>query len=550
MSGVDPLAVVKARQAGYSDAEIADHLQRTAAPQVQQARTAGYDDKEIIDHLATPPKDDSAVKGLLLGAIKPIDNLSTLAMRIPGMGAIDRFGQKLGMQSQGDAAAHNEMGRKANTRTGYQTLGNIAGTLPTLALRGGMALQGAASGALLSDEKTPFGVAKDAAIGAGSSVIGGGVVKGIAALGRPIASKAATVLHNAGVELSPGQLAQSAGGWIGKAVRGVEDKARSVPILGAFIGGSRDRGATQLNHALANRTLANIGKKAPANLPAGHELLDHTETQLSQAYQNVVPRLVGKIDQQFGADLATAKAGTNVLPATKQKQFQTIVRDVFTNRTKGGATIAGQDLKDAESRLTKLAGDYAKSLDPDQRILGNALFKVRGALRSMAIRSNPDSGQELQAINKGWAQLKQMRKSADVRGVVTPSKLARSAEKSGYGKDLARAAVELMPDHVPNSGTADRAGQMLMMRDLLGSGVAAGGGSAAVLAGHAGTAGLSTATGLAAIAPYTKLGSRAINSIAFAKRPAAVQKGSLFLSQLAKGAPIVAPALLANKSRP
>ena len=47
-------AINQARQAGYSDDEIADHLSATR-PGVQTARQAGYSSKEVLDYLGQAP---------------------------------------------------------------------------------------------------------------------------------------------------------------------------------------------------------------------------------------------------------------------------------------------------------------------------------------------------------------------------------------------------------------------------------------------------------------------------------------------------------------
>lgn len=56
-----------ARQAGYSESEISDHLGKAANFNLAQARSSGYSDGEIIDHLskrqAGPPKDTGLLDG-------------------------------------------------------------------------------------------------------------------------------------------------------------------------------------------------------------------------------------------------------------------------------------------------------------------------------------------------------------------------------------------------------------------------------------------------------------------------------------------------------
>jgi hypothetical protein len=269
-----------------------------------------------------------------------------------------------------------------------------------------------------------------------------------------------------------------------------------------------------------------------------------SERKSPGAYQKVVPNLIGKVDQQFGEDLAAAKAGTAILPSARQKQFKQIIDDVFTNRmenTDVGSVISGQNLKDAESRLTMLAKQYTNSSDADQKILGSTLFDVRQALRDMAARSDPESGGQLQAINQGWAKLKQMAASADQNGIITPGRLVRQANKTGYDTDLARAASKLLPDQVPNSGTADRQAVLKLVGDALTGGSLGG---TALATGHlpiaAGAAGL-------AIAPYTQRGQQLLNAFAFAERPKAVQSAAKLANVFAKAAPAITPALLAQK---
>lgn len=502
---------------------------------------------------APAPTDNSAVRGFILGAEKPLDNLSVAASHIPVVGpAIDNLSQAMGMPTAAQSAAQHQAARANNSRTGYQTIGNIFGTLPTAELKGGMAVQGAASGALLSDADTPGGVIRDSTVGALTSL---GIGKGLQTLGSlatPLKNKAAVALHNAGIDLSPGQLWESTGSEIGKAVRKIEDKARSAPIIGSFISAGRDRATTQFNQYLANQALGSIGKTVPAKIPVGHDLIDYASSQLSNEYQKVVPNLVGRFDKKFGADLAQAKAVTNVLPGDKQDQFRNIVEDVLWNRSSGAGSaktmLSGQNLKDAETKLGELIRGYSRSPDHDQRVLSQALSGVQDALRTMAVRSNPQSGAQLQAINQGWARLAQMKKAANVNGVVLPTAYARVANKTGFDLPVARGAAQLLPDHVPNSGTADRVAMLRAAEMMLG-----GGGGASFLTHSSIPLGVGAGTfaaGTLGSLPYTKLGTKMINSAAFAKRPQVVQQAGRLIDLLSHGTPIVVPPLLAARRRP
>lgn len=112
------------------------------------------------------PADNSRSRGFLGGALRPLDNAATWFANTPVGAALDRAGQAIGLDSTAGAVKKNDALRRGNARTGYQMLGNIAGTLPTLALPGGAFVQGAAGGALLTDKPNDLrSVARDAVIG-------------------------------------------------------------------------------------------------------------------------------------------------------------------------------------------------------------------------------------------------------------------------------------------------------------------------------------------------------------------------------------------------
>lgn len=483
---------------------------------------------------APAPKDDSAANGFLGGVLKPLDNLVGYASHIPGFDAVDRLGTAMGLPSANAATAGNERLRQNNSRTGYQTLGNIAGTLPTMALPGGAMAQGAASGALLTDKKTATGVALDSGIGAVGSKLAGAAADGLAWAAKPVVSQTAKVLHDAGIDLTLGQLARGGKGLAARTIAGLEDRAAGLPIIGNVINVARGRGTEQLNKKLAGDALASIGEKLPSKINIGHELLDHVEERLSERYKQVVPRLVGHLDKDFIDEMATIKSANITLPKTQQKQFDAIIKAAYETRMdQGRRSISGQALKDAETSLGEKIRNYSKSSMAAERELASALADARQALRGMAARSDK-SGSELQNVNKGWAQLKQLQGSANLEGEVTPTAMLRQSIKTGWGKELARAAQKTLPNKIPDSGTAGRvmAGQMLL-----------GGGGA--LGGAAGVLSPQVAIPLAAAGlTYSKLGGRALNQFVFRKTGAASGVASKALQGAAKLAPVVIPPLL------
>lgn len=213
----DTFDIEGARKAGYSDAEIADHLAQSRGFDAAGARKAGYSDAEILQHL-TPPPAESFGEGLWKNLPHPIDMLNSMvashqrhataaqeawqagdygkaalhaaAATIPGAGlALDQMGATKALAEQ--AVADARSGHTADAvQHGVQAV-PLAGPILASAIEqgrqgNGAGLAGEATGALLSAAlpkviPPALRVAGDATIGPGSGQIGAGL--GQAALG-------------------------------------------------------------------------------------------------------------------------------------------------------------------------------------------------------------------------------------------------------------------------------------------------------------------------------------------------------------------------------
>lgn len=97
-----------ARKAGYSDAEIADHMAKQASFDTTGARKAGYSDAELIDYLrpkleaftAQPTERDKLLSStpmrLARGGKDAIDGAAQLVARLPGAGAVNKAADAVG----------------------------------------------------------------------------------------------------------------------------------------------------------------------------------------------------------------------------------------------------------------------------------------------------------------------------------------------------------------------------------------------------------------------------------------------------------------------
>ena len=513
-----------------------------AVVQRQQAETAeGAPVRAGAPEAVTPEADDhSALSGFMAGVMKPVDKAAEWIANTSVGKAVDDFGVSLGFPSVADANAEHDEWRRNNTRTGYQTLGNIAGTIPLARLPGGLAVQGGASGALLTDAHDLKGTARDAAFGAGGSVVGGTALRALGGLASGVTTRGARLLHDAGVPLTLGQIGQAAGNLPGRIVGGVEDFVAGLPGVGAIVNLARDRGVNGFNVAVGNRILGNIGERLPRGTQPGHDMIDAVQRRLSNRYEQLVPNLSANVDMPMATALTAARDLAD--QASRAPQLERIINNVFGRRLNGqlgqGATISGQMLKDAESELTRLHGRYAGSTG-DEALFGDAIDMVRQALRDGVRRSNPDHRAELDALNTGWAQMRAFRGAvrsgtdrAKATGVATPGAVLRQSAGRGYRDPLAEAATDILPNRTPDSGTAGR----LLTAGALGGSAYVDPREHPFLSGT-----LATVGGLS-----TRQGQVALNRLAFGARPAAVSALSVPLNRLSRYAPQAVTPLLVS----
>lgn len=574
-------------QKGLSDAEFLDWFGKSRTTPT----TAVLDNAPPAP---AAPTDNSALKGFIYGARDFGDRLEHRIDQIPGLGAV---GNWLEAHSPFTAPGEAERQRAThatelanNSRTGWQTVGQIAASIPLSRLPGGILAQGAATGAIMSDAEDGQGVAMDAAKGAAFSKLAGVGFKSLGGLATGVKNAGARALHDAGIDLTIGQLGRAAGNLPGKIAAGIEDRLAGFPIVGDIVNAARDRGTLAYNKSVLGRALNTVGEKIPEAIKHGHEMVAYVGDRLSEKYQQLLPKLSAKFDVDFLHGVNDARKITATLPDSRKAQFESILYDALHNRmdpatiqavaggknlpavinTLPGAygsgaasaaagkaqpslTLSSTMLKDAESKLNRLATQYRKSMDVDQQRLGEAIGVVRDHLRDLVERQNPAHKGELQALNKGWAQLATAETAAarqgNTTGIFTPkgyAAAARAADNSVRKRATARgqypnqaitdAAADILPNHTPDSGTAGRASLGL-------AGLLTGGGTAALTAHPVLAAGAGAAT-----IPFTRIGQQAMNRIAFANRPLALRGAAIPLNQLAKYAPaLVAPLAVSPK---
>ena len=527
--------------------------------------------------LQSSPEGGGVLAGIGMGLRDPIDAGAQMLRRaVPeSVGqAIDAFGNRLAdmglpvARSEGaegidqainEREAEYQAARQAAGRGGFDWArlgGNIAGTAPLMAaapaaLAGASlpvrmaagGIQGTALGAMspvIGDEAQQDFVGSktdQAALGAAFGAATPAVTGAIGRLVSPQASRAnspAKALMNEGVELTPGQA-------LGGALMRWEDRAMSMPILGDAIRGARGRGNESLNRAVYNRVLEPIGK---ATTKTGREAVDDAARLVSQAYDDVLSKVQFTPDNAFSQSIATLRMMASSLPAKEARSFNNVLqRDVIGPLTKG-RSVDGLTFKRVEAQLGERAQQFLKATDAYQNDVGRALLEAQKALRENLARMNPAHAQELQNVNRSFAQLVRLENAAGKigaqDGVFTPQQLAqairqsdRSARKRAYSggralmQDLSDAAQSRMSAKVPDSGTTER----MLANALAGSALAGSVGLGALTPGAA--IGAAGALGAASLPYLPGIGRAATKSIT--SRPANAQMLAEQLRKLPPG---------------
>ena len=404
-----------------------------------------------------------------------------------------------------------------------------AGMIPSFA-RANPYLQGAAvggaAGALTPTDtgvsgmeavqEIPQKVGLGAVGGAGGTAIGRGIGNVIA----PKLSEAAQKLIGEGVNLTPGQM-------MGGALRKIEDKLTSVPLLGDIIDYSRTKGIEEFNKAAFKRALDPIGGTVPKE--TGRAGVEAVKTQISDAYNTLLPKMTFVPDKPLYDSLSRLDKVVVGLPKPETKMVADNVKAIIQKHMPDNGLISGGSYKAIESDLGELASNYAGSKGTDAMV-GNAYKQALGQVRQALSRSNPEYAEELGNINKAFANFARIRRAgsmANTQEMITPSQLANAVkaadESAGKGatatgnalmQDLTDAGVQVLPSKVPDSGTA---GRNALVSALMGAGGASS--YSAYPTVTALGAGLAGATAL----PYAP-GVRNLVTTAIGRRPESAKK--------------------------
>lgn len=304
-----------------------------------------------------------------------------------------------------------------------------------------------------------------AAAGAGTA----GLLRGLSRVASPAASRDPNVqlLRREGVSPTIGQMAQGH-------ASAAEQRLSSAPILGAAITSGRNRAIDEFNRAVGNRALRSIGAEVPKGMAPGHEMVSFVDEALGAAYDRVLPNIRGQLDAPFQGNIATVRQMAQSMPDSQRNQLNRIIRDQIQKRFTNQGLASGETIKEIESELGRLARGYMRDPNYDNRRMGTAIRELQANLRDMVTRQNPAYADELQNINRGWAELVRLEtaagKAGTREGVFSPAQYLSAVRQAdptlrrrgfskgeALGQDIGRAAQQVLGTTVPDSGTVGRA---------------------------------------------------------------------------------------------
>lgn len=420
--------------------------------------------------------------------------------------------------TSGIGAVGNSLARSLAPRalTGGGRLGNAARAIAP------DAVYGAAYGGIT--EGDPLTGAATATLGSGAGQVIG---KGGQKLFQGVTDPGVQYLSARGIPMTPGQILGNES-RAGRFVQGIE----SMPYIGPAFGQRKIEGLQAFNREAMNDAVAPVGGRVTAFGPDG---LQQAQDAVSQGYRNALDGVNISPDAQFAADAQAAMQAGAAVPKFGEDFTYMMGREV--DPVLNGGILSGPQLQSALQSIGRVRSSFTKNPDAMANYAADAAGQMDDAVTGLVTRQAPDvmpaynnakqafqslapiENASISAVNSGAGQ-----------GVFTPRQLARSISTNtkNYGgraaaargdnlTDLVRYSQAVLPDTVPNSGTADRIASLLVPTAL--------GGTAA------GVSLLSPewAVPIATLAALTSKPGQALTQAALVKRPAAIRRaGGIF----------------------
>lgn len=476
------------RKYGYPDYDPQNLATSLAARDAGQdvpirAPESGYNDPSILDR-ARQSVAESPIGSYFGGAANALTfgGLDELQ----GLAAGDSLSEAWSGTGLGTSEANLRKNLQADANPTASLLGNISGgvmgaygtgalagvgrgavsTFAPRALAGDAAF-GGLYGAGESNDSRLAGAALGATAGAAGGALGRGVMRQVGNAVGGVGGDAQR-LSQAGVRLTPGQIGESSGGTLGRAIKRREDRLAGFSGIGDVIGRRQQEGTRQFNRAAFREGLEGADA-VPSEI--AEEGIDEASDLVSQAYGRALDGRTLQADQQFTQALGRTLNQARSLPSIGDEAAYAVRESVAPFVGQGG-DISGRNLQNIIQELTRRGSKLESSQSSVGPDAANLLRGVTGDLSEMTNRQAPDIMPQFNEANRAYRNLQILKdavgRGMNTEGVFTPAQLgmaARTNAKKFGGRqasterpffDLQRAGQNILPSKVPDSGTAGR----------------------------------------------------------------------------------------------
>lgn len=368
---------------------------------------------------------------------------------------------------------------------------------------------------------TGNGALESAAEGGIGSAIGQGLTRGLGkAVGGVRMSQPVQNMIDRNIPLTTGQT-------LGGMANRVEERAMSIPLIGDMIRNRRLEGIEAFNR----EAFQEAGQPIGANVTdIGKEGLENLSDRVGDAYTNATAGARVPLDDQFLRELQGIANAADNLPRDGRRRLAQVL-DARIQPLAEAGEMTGETFQQAIRGLRSARNNPPQQFAGFEDIYKDAVSQVETALEANMLRGGgADVVEGLRSANAANRNYKTLENAANRNSggsntempfVFTPNQLQRSGmftQKKFPGArpfaDLADSGQQVLPNTIPNSGTADRAMQAALAP--LGLGAVVGGGAGYLAGGtdgaQTGVAASTTAMMLAALGG-TRQGQRAINEV-------------------------------------
>ncbi|HJS09411.1 MAG TPA: hypothetical protein VJ809_17210 [Pirellulales bacterium] len=321
-------------------------------------------------------------------------------------------------------------------------------------------------------------VGTSAAYGAGGAAGGRVLARTLGGM-KPLLSREAQALADAGVLPTPGQM-------LGPAGRFAEDAASVLPGVGHVIDYSRNRALGEYAGAEVNRAIAPLGVTVSGRTT--EDAVAAASKAIDDTYERVKPQtFITPTDVKRAA--GAAQREIRQIPLLTEQQERLISRyynakiaPQIAQAERAGGNVDGNVAKAIDAEIGALGRKFANASDPSHHPLGKAFYTLQANLRDALDATTPEAKKSLEAANAAYRNMLDVRE-ASTRAVASRGRFSPTQMRQVAGKGAG------------NLNTAARDTLTAPIRNATLPRMAAGAGGI----GLGGTAALAAGTGLSAL---------------------------------------------------